>query len=83
MRTFHLPLPDDLHDALRREAELARRPATEVAKEALVAWLETKRRQRLAEDIQRFATAAAGTETDLDQNLEVAGVECLLAEGQS
>lgn len=83
MRKFHLPLPDDLHAALRREAELAHRPATELAKEALVAWPETKRRQRLAEDIQRFATAAAGAETDLHQNLEVAGVECLLAEGQS
>ena len=83
MRTFHLPLPDDLHDALRREAELAHRTATEVAKEALVAWLETRRQQRLAEDIQRFATATAGTEMDLDQNLEVAGVEGLLAEGES
>ena len=35
MRTFHLPLPEPLHEALKAEAREALRPATELVREAL------------------------------------------------
>lgn len=79
MRTFHLPLPDDLHEALRREAAAGQRPATEVARDALVAWLQARQRERVAHEIHRFALDEAGTDFDLDPELEQAGVEHLLA----
>ena len=77
VRTFHLPLPDELHDALRDEAKAARRPATEVLREALSGWLATRRRQRLAEEIARFAEAEAGGSLDLDLELEAASLDHL------
>lgn len=77
MRTFHLPLPDEMHEALREEAAAERRPATEVVRDALSRWIQTRRRQRLADEIQRFAEAEAGTALDLDPELEAAGVATL------
>ena len=79
MRTFHLPLPDELHDALRREATADHRPATELARDALAGWLQTRQRERVAGEIRRFALAHAGSELDMDADLERAGVDHLLA----
>lgn len=79
MRTFHLPLPDDLHDALRREATADRRPATELARDALVGWLQARHRERVADEIRRFALAQAGSALDLDPDLEQAGIDHLRA----
>jgi plasmid stability protein len=82
MRTFHLPLPEDLHDALRAEASEQRRPATEILRQALESWIAVRRRERLAAQILTYAEAMAGTALDLDSELEVAGVEHLL-EGEA
>lgn len=79
MRTFHLPLPDDLYEALRREATAGHRPATEVARDALAGWLQARQRERVAREIHQFALDFAGTELDIDPALEQAGVEHLLA----
>lgn len=79
MRTFHLPLPDDLHEALRREAAVDHRPATELARDALAGWLRTRQRERVAGEIRRFAMAQAGSDLDIDADLERAGVDHLLA----
>lgn len=79
MRTFHLPLPDDVHEALRREAKADHRPATELARDALTGWLQARQRERVAKEIHRFALDFAGTELDIDPELEQAGVEHLLA----
>lgn len=78
MRTFHLPLPDDLHEALRREATADHRPATEVARDALTGWLQARHRKRVADEIRRFALAEAGSDLDIDAELERAGVDHLL-----
>lgn len=78
MRTFHLPLPDDLHDALRQEATAEHRPATEIVRDALVGWIQARRRQRVSEEIERFASAEAGTALDLDTELEAASIDSLL-----
>lgn len=79
MRTFHLPLPDPLHEALKRQAAAESRPATEIVREALVIWLEERRRERLADEIAAYARAEAGGILDHDEDLEAAGVELLLA----
>lgn len=79
MRTFHLPLPDPLHDELKRESAAEARPATEIVREALTQWLEARRRQRLAAEIAEYARAHAGGAYDLDDDLEADGVEMLLA----
>ncbi len=77
---FHLPLPQDLRDMLREEAERCGRPATALAREALIEWLEERRRSRLREEIAAYASACAGTSADLDEELEEAGVELLAGE---
>jgi len=79
MHTFHVPLPDELHDRLRREAAADERPATEIVREALTAWLQQRQRKRLNEEIAHYALAEAGGVYDLDPDLEAASVEHLLA----
>jgi plasmid stability protein len=80
MFNFHLPLPEDLHETLKEEAACSGQPATSLAREALVSWLAQRKRQRLHEEIAAFARAEAGTELDLDEDLEQAGIDSLLAE---
>ena len=77
---FHLPLPHDLRDMLREEAERCGRPATAIAREALIEWLEERRQSRLREEIAAYASACAGTTADLDEELEEAGPESLTGE---
>ena len=77
MPTFHLPLTDHLHDALRVEARAQHRPATEIVREALESLLAARQRQRLADQIQAYASAVAGSPDDLDPTLEAAGLEAL------
>lgn len=78
MRTFHLPMSDELHDALRREAATQHRPATELVREALIGWMEARGRERESLEIERYAVEVAGTDGDLDPDLEEAAVEALL-----
>lgn len=78
MRTFHVPLPDELHEGLRTEAAASNRPATEIVREALAGWLLERKQRRLAEEIERYAIAEAGSQ-DLDPELERASVEHLFA----
>lgn len=79
MYNFHLPIPSELHERLREEVEISGRPATSLAREALQDWLRARRKQRLHEEIAAFAAANAGTELDLDEALEQAGLEALKA----
>lgn len=79
MHNLHLPLPDDLHSALRRAAASTDRPATEIAREALRNWLLAWERERLDEEVTAYAEAVAGSELDLDRALEAASIEHLLA----
>ncbi len=74
---FHLPLPSDLHDQLREEAERSGQPATAWAREALRTTLSQRRKQRLHAEIAAFASEHAGTELDLDEDFERAGIEAL------
>jgi plasmid stability protein len=74
---FHIPLPSDLHDELREEAERSGQPATAWAREALRTALMQRRRQRLHAEIAAFASDHAGSDLDLDKDLEQAGIEAL------
>ncbi len=74
---FHLPLPPELHEQLREEAEISGQPATTVAREALQINLAQRRRQRLHSEISAFATEHGGSSFDLDEDLEQAGIETL------
>jgi hypothetical protein len=80
-RNFHVPLPEEVHAALRGEAERTGRPgrpATALAREAIEAFLQRRRKQALHEAIAAYAAERAGTEHDLDPVLERAAVEQLL-----
>jgi hypothetical protein len=79
MFNFHLPLPEDLHAMLREEVERSGQAATSLAREALLYWLGQRRKQRLHEEIAAFAQAQAGTDLDLDEELEQSGIEAILA----
>jgi hypothetical protein len=78
-RNFHLPLPEDLHRRLRAEAERQGLPATEVAREAIRSALRARQRERIDAEISRYARAVAGTRSDLDEDLEAASIDHLLA----
>jgi hypothetical protein len=80
LSNFHLPLPPDLRDMLHDEAERSGQPATVLAREALQSWLAQRRRRRLHEEIAAWANEHAGTDLDLDRDLEQAGLEILESE---
>jgi hypothetical protein len=76
-RKLHLPLAPDLHDALFDEARAEGIPAVRLARSVIENWLRERRRARQTEEIRRFAAQWAGTEFDLDRDLEAGGCEHL------
>lgn len=79
MKNLHVPLPDALYRRLRAEAERSGRPATDLAREAIAAWLAEQERLVTHQAIAAYAQETAGTADDLDTELEAAGVEHLLS----
>lgn len=77
VRNFHLPLPEQIYQALREEAATVGRPATVLAREAIEAWLHERRKTVLREAIAAYAAEHAGTPVDLDPALEAAGLEAV------
>jgi len=75
---FHVPLPDELYHLLRAEADRMRQPATVVARNAIAWWLRQRQKAALHDSIRAYAEHHAGTDVDLDQDLEQAAVEHLL-----
>jgi len=78
MKNFHLPLPDRMHADLHAVAEKANVSATTLAREAIDAWLREQARRARHEAIVAYAAEMAGTDLDLDPQLEAAGIESLL-----
>jgi predicted transcriptional regulator len=76
-KNFHLPLSPELHARLHREAKRLRRPATDIAREAIADALHRVRKQALHEAIAAYAADRAGSDQDLDELLESSGVELL------
>jgi hypothetical protein len=81
MHNLHVPIPADMRTRLRREAEQSGLPATEIARLAISDWLERAEILRIETDIASFAKQFAGTELDLDQGFEQAGVKFLESDG--
>jgi predicted transcriptional regulator len=79
MRNFHLPLPDEVYRDLREEAERSSRPATALARQAIELWLYHRRKVARHEAIAAFAAEHAGSQLDLDTELEAASLQHLLA----
>jgi hypothetical protein len=82
MKNFHLPLPEQIHAQLRAEAERTQVPATTLAREAIDEWLRQQMKAARHAAITAYAEGMAGTEFDLDPDLEAAGIEHLTAAGK-
>ena len=82
MKNFHLPLPEQTYSQLRAEAERAQVPATTLAREAIDWWLRQQLRKARHDAIAAYAAEMAGTDFDLDSDLESAGTEHLLKTGK-
>ncbi len=78
-KNLHVPLPHDLNEELRTEAARSGQPATEIARDAIRQFLRLRRRQALHDEIAAYARKAAGTEADLDRELEDSAVEELVS----
>lgn len=77
IRNFHIPLPEHLYLRLKAAAQRQRRPATQLAKQAVEYWLMEQEKLTLHEEIAQYAAKVAGTEADLDEALENAGLQQL------
>ena len=82
MKNFHLPLPEPTYSLLRAEAQRTRRPATTLARQAIDAWLRDQARKTTHDAIVAYAAEVAGTDLDLDRELESAGIEHLAKSGR-
>jgi hypothetical protein len=82
MKNFHLPLPDQIYDELKTEAQRSRIPATSMARHAIQAWLAARKKAARKKAIAAYALEMAGTELDLDPQLEAASLD-LLFEGET
>jgi hypothetical protein len=83
MRNFHLPLPEHTYTHLRAQAERAHVPATALAREAIDWWLRQQLRKARHDAIAAYAAEMAGTDLDLDLDLESAGIEHLVKKGRA
>jgi hypothetical protein len=75
LKKLNLPLPLEMHEALFTESRELGIPATRVVRSLLEEWLRDRRRTRRREEVRRFAMEYAGTELDLDPELEAAATE--------
>lgn len=78
MKNLTVPLPEDVYASLI-EAERSNRPATSIAREAIEAGLRGCQKAARHQAIAEFARDFAGTELDLDPQLEAAGYQDTLA----
>lgn len=74
-KNFHLPLPPALYAGLRDASVRLGAPATELAREAIDAWLKQEKRRHVRAEVAAFAETHAGTALDLDLAWEAAGLE--------
>lgn len=74
-KNLHVTVSRELDAELKDQARRLGTPATVIAREAIEAWVVRTRRERLAEEIGSYADAVAGTQSDLDEAFEAAGIE--------
>ncbi len=66
MQTLTIRLSDELEQGLEEEARLSRRPSTELAEEAIAAFLDERRRDRFQDSLARAADALGRDRETLD-----------------
>ncbi len=69
-KKLSLPIPDEMHRELFDESRRTGVPATKLARSALEEWLRRRRRERRQEEVHQFAIEHAGTDYDLDTQIE-------------
>jgi predicted DNA-binding protein len=79
-KNLHVPLPEGLYRRLRAEAERTRRPATDLAREAIDHWLAEARRESLRNEIAGYAQSVGGSDDDLSPEVEAAAIEHVFGE---
>ena len=76
--TFEVSLTPELQSLLAEEVARAGTTPNRLVGEALSDWLQRRQRRRQVDaEIAAYAAEYAGTEFDLDPQLEQAGLECL------
>lgn len=75
---FYVPLPQMIYKKLKEEAKRSRQPETVIVREAIDNWLKQREKDTLHKQIAAYANAHAGSEVDLDEELELASIEYLL-----
>ncbi|MEE8523266.1 MAG: hypothetical protein V3T72_04985 [Thermoanaerobaculia bacterium] len=74
-KKLNLPLPQEMHEALFAESRELGVPTTRLVRSVLENWLNERQRARRRAEVRRFAMEGAGTDLDLDPELEGAGTE--------
>ena len=79
-KNLHVPLPTEVHQELKAQAQRVGEPATVLARRAIEDRVRALKREQIADEITAYADAMAGTEFDLDPALEAAGMEVWASE---
>ena len=74
---LELSLEGDVWNMLRDEAARSGLPTISLVCDVVTNWVRERHRQRVAQEIAEFAAAHAGSELDLDPELETAALQAL------
>ena len=74
---LELPLESDVWGMLQDEAVRSGRPTVSLVSDVVAKWVHERQRQRIAQEIAEFAATHAGSELDLDSDLESAALQTL------
>ena len=77
MKNVSVPVPEELYAEIRAFATASNLPATVVVRQAIDSWLKSHKREARKKAIAEYAREMAGTDFDLDRDLEAAGAEHL------
>jgi len=77
LKNFHVPLPIELYELLKENAKDQSMPATKVVRRLIEHWIELRKRKKIQEEFSSFARKYAGSEYDLDEDLERMSLEVL------
>jgi hypothetical protein len=80
IKNFHLPLPANLYHQLQREAKVSRQPITKLARQVIEAWVHQRHKKAIENSLQNYVNLYAGTEFDLDEDLERTSIEHIMQE---
>ena len=80
MKNFHLPLSEDMYNALKIESKYSKKPATQLARTAIEKWLKGRKKEMIYKEVAQYALEEGGTPHDLDVEMESIGVEYWLSQ---